>query len=155
MTFDDILMQYRRARGLSSWDALAHDLDITENGLRHIRKGRGALKESTLRKIMDATGLEAPEIVAVWESEHAADPEIRASWRRWAASLAAGMMLAVGWGGNSQVVDANSQAIETTAPVYYVKSLVVFVRAIFLFGLNGLHAIFRRIPERRFPIHGN
>jgi transcriptional regulator with XRE-family HTH domain len=122
MTFDDILMNYRTRKGLTSWEALAEDLGITENGLRHIRRGRGALKEQTLRRIMEATGMEAPEIVAVWESENAEDPEVRASWRRWAASLAAGVMLAVGWGGNSQVVDSNSQAIEASAPVYYVKS---------------------------------
>lgn len=83
MKFDDILMICRERNGMKSWEELAWFLGMTEDGLRQIRKGTGgALKEKTLEGIMRGSSLEAPLIVATWETEHGKNPHVRESWQR-------------------------------------------------------------------------
>lgn len=83
MKFDEILMMYRKNRRLTSWEALANELGMTEQGLRHIRNGDGTLKDGTLDAIMSATQLEAPLIMATWKVEHATSERVRESWARY------------------------------------------------------------------------
>lgn len=78
--FDDVLMTYRKAKGLGSWEATAKALGLTDQGLRDIRKGRGAVKEERVKEIMLTTGIPAPLIVAAWQAEHAKDDAVRKSW---------------------------------------------------------------------------
>lgn len=87
MKFDEILMICRERNQITSWEALAWHLGMTEGGLRAIRKGKGGtLKEGTLEAIMRGSGLEAPLIVATWEAEHGKNAHVRESWQRLAAA---------------------------------------------------------------------
>lgn len=118
-TFDELLEDYKQAKGLDTWDALARDIGVTEEGLRKIRRGKGGLKEKTIKAIMEATGVSAPVVVACWQAEHAKDPAVRESWKRWAATLATTLALATPL--PTQVVDSGMQPLELARSVYYVN----------------------------------
>jgi hypothetical protein len=82
MTFNEILLLYRKNKKIQSWENLATELGLSEAGLRHIRTGKGGLKDATVEKIMEGTGLEAPEIVAAWTAEHGRNEKVRKSWQK-------------------------------------------------------------------------
>lgn len=86
MKFEEILQTCKKNTHAKSWDEFAWMLGLTTEGLRLIRKGRGALKPATLEAIMRGSGLEAPFIVATWEAEHGKNPHVRESWQRLAYS---------------------------------------------------------------------
>ena len=83
MTFDQILMLYRTKKGVTSWESCAKALRMTDQGLRQIRNGQGAVKDATLAEIMAVTGLEAPYILGAWKVEHARLEIVRESWQRY------------------------------------------------------------------------
>jgi hypothetical protein len=82
MKFEEILETCRKNTHAKSWDEFAWMLGISTEGLRLIRKGKGALKPKTLEALMRGSGLEAPLIVATWEAEHGKVPHVRESWER-------------------------------------------------------------------------
>lgn len=79
-TFEDILMRYRGAQGITSWESAAALLGVTESGLRAIRRGKGGMKERTLRGLAQGTGLSPGYIVAVYECQFCRDEKLRLLW---------------------------------------------------------------------------
>lgn len=86
MKFEEILETCKTNNHAKSWDEFAWMLGLSTEGLRLIRKGRGALKPATLEAIMRGSGLEAPLIVATWEAEHGKNAHVRESWQRLATA---------------------------------------------------------------------
>lgn len=85
MTFDDILMAYRKAKKITNWVDTAAALGYSdESGLRSLRSGKRkrGLDDDTVAKLMDGTGLEAFEIVAAYEAEYGKKEIVRKSWKR-------------------------------------------------------------------------
>jgi hypothetical protein len=80
MKFEEILETCKANTQAKSWDEFAWMLGLSTEGLRLIRKGRGALKPATLEAIMRGSNLDAPLIVAIWEAEHGKNPHVRQSW---------------------------------------------------------------------------
>lgn len=81
MDFDAILELLKKKKGFRSNEELPGYFGMSRGGFYDVKSGRGGLKERTIRKIMDGTGLDAVTIQAAWEAEHAKDPKIRKSWK--------------------------------------------------------------------------
>ena len=86
MKFEDILETCKTNNHAKTWEEFAWMLGLSTEGLRLIRRGKGALKEATLEAIMRGSGLEAPFIMATWEAEHGKNPHVRESWQRLATA---------------------------------------------------------------------
>ena len=95
MTFNDILELLKQKQQFSSFDQVASYLGYSRRGFFEMKRGRGGLKDKTIERLMEGTGLEAPIIVAAWEAEHGRTEKVRASWKRWLQNVAAVVILSI------------------------------------------------------------
>jgi len=145
MRFNDVIKLLYERKGFRNREQAAEYLGMTAKGLQAIKAGRGALKDSTIDRLMEGTGLEAWQIVAAWEAEHGRTEAVRESWRRFLKSVAAVILCAVGI---AQPVDSN--ATIGHSPIghvrYYANLLRGWARRL------GLLAFRRYNPLRIFHL---
>ncbi len=120
MKFEQVLDLVRKSRNLRNDLEMAKYFEMSDGGYRHMKKGRGGLKDSTVRKIMDATDLQAVDIEAAWKSEFARDPKVRKSWANWRAAGAI-VILSLMVGGISSFPSISYANIQTSENGYYAQ----------------------------------
>jgi len=82
MKFKAILENVKKKQGFTNNDQLIEFLKTSKASFYQMQKGKQPLSEEEIIKIMDSTGLEAPEIYGAWLAENAKSKKIRQSWEK-------------------------------------------------------------------------
>lgn len=89
MNFNDILELAKKKLDISTNKELSAYMGFSqEQGFYDMKNGRGGLKDKTIRKLMDATGLDAYTIEGAWKAEHARDEKVRESYQNFLNKVA-------------------------------------------------------------------
>lgn len=98
MKFREIFEVLIERQGFNSHEEAAEFLGLSRPTYFRLKKGETPLKDKTVERLMEGTGLEAPVIVAAWEAEHGRTEKVRESWKRWLESAAAVVILSAAAG---------------------------------------------------------
>lgn len=98
MNFSEVIDLLRDKQGFSSHEQAADYVGLSRGGYFKMLNGTHEPKDSTIHKIMDGTGLEAPVIEAAWKAEFARDAKVRKSWVNFLGRVAALALVApIAW----------------------------------------------------------
>ena len=95
MNFSQVIDLAKHNLHFTNNEQLAAFLGFTRTGFYNMKCGTGGIKERTVRKLMDATGMDAVTIEGAWKAENAKDEKIRESWKSWLSKVASLAPLAI------------------------------------------------------------
>lgn len=89
MKFHEIIEKLKENKGLKTGRDVQNYLGFkSESGYYFMLNGKGALKDETIAKLIEGTGLPAPLIIGAWEAEHSKSEIVRKSWENWLKAVA-------------------------------------------------------------------
>ena len=148
MNLKQVIELLREKQGFRNHEQVAKYIGMSRSGYFNMLAGVGGLREKTVRKLMDGTGLPAVTIEAAWKAENAKDAEVRKSWQEYLKTTAAAVIL-------STLITASfpteSMAYEQPT-IYQEYTLCSHFRGYDAprFALHGAHASIERRVQKRF-----
>ena len=106
---------------LESDYAVAKRLGLTTSGVSNYRRGKSTFDHLVAIRVARILDLDPMTVIADVELERATQPELRDLWRRIAAKVAAGVLVAVGAGVASPPASNAQSGVAAVGSVYYVK----------------------------------
>lgn len=86
MNFNEIIKLLMKKQRFTNQDNVADYLEMSRANYWKMKRGEISLQDKVIAKIMDGSGLEAPEIERAWKAEFAKEETVRKSWESWRAA---------------------------------------------------------------------